>query len=386
MSSREIKENIPPKLLSILANEAKINIQKNKLILESIEIYRTQINEIKNIFQSTKEQNNNVNKKTKKINIITEYITKLNSLKNKYNKEIKKIKEKDNEYNNKLFDNYKLKINLETITSDNFILENTLQKLNSELSRYKVQLKESKSHNLFREEKRDKSIKTKEGEIVIYDIGIDMQRDMLIENRSFNKCINKNNYYRKIIKEKYKKIEILNNYIETTKKRLNKLSLLKKYDSASNIFIQGVDYKNNKKKNKNAKKYLEDENNFEYNKIKKKSLKKNNFKKIEIQHFNDYLGNDDDSNNPNDNICKDKNVNNLTFNQINNKNINLYLTNIMMKLKKKKKMMKMKMKIQLKRIKILKKKKRKAKNKNKLIFYLLMNYLIYQIMKGKTKL
>ena len=224
MSTREIKENISPKLLAILANEANINIQKNKYILETIQIYKNQINEIKNIFKSNKEENN-VNKKTK-INIISEYIIKLNSLKNNYNKELKKIKEKDNEYTNKLFNNFSLELSLENLTSDNFILENTLQKLDSELSRYRSQLKAAKMHNLFRQDKRDSSVKIKDGEYIIYDISIDMQRDMLLENRAYNKCINKNNYYKRKIKEKNKKIEILKNFIDTTKKKMNKLPLL----------------------------------------------------------------------------------------------------------------------------------------------------------------
>ena len=182
MSTREIKENIPPKLLSILANEATINIKKNNLILETIQLYKNQINEIKNIFKSKKEENNNnnkINKKTKR-DIIIEYITKLNSLKNKYNKEIKKIKEKDDEYKNTLFNNISLESSLENLSSDNFILENTLQKLDNELSIYRLQLKKSKEHNLFREEKRDSSIKIKDGELIIYDIGIELIINALI--------------------------------------------------------------------------------------------------------------------------------------------------------------------------------------------------------------
>ena len=329
MSTREIKENIPPKLLSILANEATINIKKNNLILETIQLYKNQINEIKNIFKSKKEENNNnnkINKKTKR-DIIIEYITKLNSLKNKYNKEIKKIKEKDDEYKNTLFNNISLESSLENLSSDNFILENTLQKLDNELSIYKLQLKKSKEHNLFRVEKRDSSIKIKDGELIIYDIGIELQRDMLIENRAYNKCINKNNYYKRKIKEKNKKIEYLKNYIETTKKKMNKLRLLKKYESSVNIFGQEEDYNTKGKiessKHKNAKKFLEDENYFKYNKIKKNSPKKNLTKKVKIQHFNNHLGNDDDSNDKR----KDKNVNNFTFNQIKTKNINLNLIN-----------------------------------------------------------
>ena len=327
MSTREIKENISPKLLAILANEANINIQKNKYILETIQIYKNQINEIKNIFKSNKEENNNVNKKTK-INIISEYITKLNSLKNNYNKELKKIKEKDNEYTNKLFNNFSLELSLENLTSDNFILENTLQKLDSELSRYRSQLKAAKMHNLFRQDKRDSSVKIKDGEYIIYDISIDMQRDMLLENRAYNKCINKNNYYKRKIKEKNKKIEILKNFIDTTKKKMNKLPLLKKYESSANIFAQEEDYNKKVKiessNHKNAKKFLEDDNYFQYknNKLKKKPSKKNIFqKKIKIQHFNNHLGNDDS----NDNDI-DKNTNN-TFNQIKSKNINLNLIN-----------------------------------------------------------
>ena len=90
---------------------------------------------------------------------------------------------------------------------------------------------------------------------------------MLQTSRSYNICNNKVKGYLKKIKEKKKKIEKLKYFIEILKKKINKIPTLKKYESSENVFSQIEDIKTSVKldKNKNIKKFKEDETSFEYN-------------------------------------------------------------------------------------------------------------------------
>ena len=320
MSTKEKKECDPTKTLTKLANQANSQIQNNKFILETIEIYQNQIHEIKKILNSNKNENTKIlqNNNNKNIKFINDYINSLKSLKNKYNQEIKKLSDKNNEYKSKLFNNNSIKQPLEKEEMDNFILKNTLFQLNSECIRYNSLLFIAKRHTLFQDEKRDISIDKKNGEYVIYDLSLDIQRDMLVENREFNKCINKIKSYQRKIKEKNKKINKYKHYIDTMKKNINKIGLLKKFDSSTNIFAEIE----NKKENiidKNKKIFLEDEKNINYNNNKKKLSKKNILsKKIYLQRSNYQLGSDESEENKNENF---------SLNEIRSKNINLKLIN-----------------------------------------------------------
>ena len=321
MSTKEKKECDPTKTLTKLANQANLQIQNNKFILETIEIYQNQIHEIKKILNSNKNENTKIiqnNNNNKNIKFINDYINSLKSLKNKYNQEIKKLSDKNNEYKSKLFNNNSIKQPLEKEEMDNFILKNTLFQLNSECIRYNSLIFIAKRHTLFQDEKRDISIDKKNGEYVIYDLSLDIQRDMLVENREYNKCINKIKSYQRKIKEKNKKINKYKHYIDTMKKNINKIGLLKKFDSSTNIFAEIE----NKKENiidKNKKIFLEDEKNLNYNNNKKKLSKKNILsKKIYLQRSNYQLGSDESEENKNENF---------SLNEIRSKNINLKLIN-----------------------------------------------------------
>ena len=138
MSIKEKKECDLTKTLTKLANQANSQIQNNKFILETIEIYQNQIHEIKKILNSNKNENTKIlqNNNNKNIKFINDYINSLKSLKNKYNLEIKKLSDKNNEYKSKLFNNNSIKQPLEKEEMDNFILKNTLFQLNSECIRY----------------------------------------------------------------------------------------------------------------------------------------------------------------------------------------------------------------------------------------------------------
>ena len=208
---------------------------------------------------------------------------------------------------------------------DNFILKNTLLKLNSDSLRYNLSLKSIKEFSVFREPKRDTSIDKKTGEYYINDISIDVQREMLQENRSYNICKNKIKNYLKKIKEKNKKIEKLKYFIEILKKNINILPTLKKYESSENIFSQVENLKALVKieKNNNIKKFQEDEANFAYNKnsknLKKKHPKKTSPKKKYSKHFDDNYESDEEK--------YDKNEHNNSFVEMRSKNINLPVIN-----------------------------------------------------------
>jgi len=319
----EEKESPSTKLLASLANEANLKIKINKQLSDIIIIYKSQINEIKKIINKNKEENFSAPKKDKQnIQLIIEYISKIKLLKNKFNEEITKSTEKINEFKTKLFNNYSNNQPLDKQELDNFILQNTLIKLNNDTLRYNLSLKSIKEFSVFREPKRDSSVDKKNGEYYIYDISIDEQRNMLQTSRAFNILQNKSKGYLKKIKEKNKKIEKLKYFIEKLKKNINKLPTLKKYESSENVFSQIEDIRTSVKleKNNNKKKFKEDETSFEYNinnkYFKRKHSKKNSPKRKYSKHFDDNLESDED-----------KNEHNNSFVEIRSKNINLPLIN-----------------------------------------------------------
>ncbi len=303
MSSRETKDIIPTKLLASLANEANEKIQTNKHILETIQIYQNQIKVIKQILKNNKENNITIPKKNIQNNeFLFEYINKLKSLNNNLNQEIKKKKEKNNDYKEKLFDNNSIKQPLEKEELDNFILKNTLLKLNDEIVKYNMLIKTSREHSVLREIRRDTPIDSKSADYIIYDLSIDIQRNMLLENRDFNICVNKNKAYQKKMKNYKKKAEKLKYYIEIFRNSINKIPLLKRFDSSNNIF---QDVGNNQKQNimgfsnNKNKKFQEDENNFEYKGNFTKNMSENNTDNI--KHNDNNFNSEEDNDNNEDN-------------------------------------------------------------------------------------
>ena len=325
-TTKEEKESPPTKILASLANEANLKIKINKHLSDIILIYKSQINEIKKIISKNKDENFSAPKKDKEnIKLIIEYISKLKLLKNQFNEEIGKSNEKINNFKTKLFNNYFNNQPLDKQELDNFILQNTLLKLNNDTLRYNLSLQSIREFSVFREPKRDSSVDKKNGEYYIYDLSIDEQRNMLQTSRAYNIIKNKIKGYLKKIKEKTKKIEKLKYFIEVLKKNLNKMPTLKKYESSENVFSQLEEIKALVKleNNKNIKKFKEDETSFEYNinnkYFKKKHPKKNSPKKKYSKNYDDNLESDEDN-------C-DKNEHNNSFVEIRSKNINLPLIN-----------------------------------------------------------
>ena len=152
----EEKESQPTKLLASLANEANLKIKINKQLSDIIIIYKNQINEIKKIINKNREENFSAPKKDKEnIQLILEYISKIKLLKNKIKEEIAKSTKKINDFKTKLFNNYSNNQPLDKQELDNFILQNTLIKLNNDTLRYNLYLKSIREFSVFREPKRD---------------------------------------------------------------------------------------------------------------------------------------------------------------------------------------------------------------------------------------
>ena len=147
---------------------------------------------------------------------------------------------------------------------------------------------------------------------------------MLIENKGFNICNNKVKLYEKRKMKINKKIESLKMIIETIKKSLNKIPLLKKFESITNIFspVKRIKEKKYISSNFSTKKFKEDEI-IIVNKLKKKISKKNQEKKIYIKQYNYQLGNDDS----NEDVKNKNDDNNNSFHELRSKNINLSLIN-----------------------------------------------------------
>ena len=135
----EEKESPPTKILASLANEANLKIKINKHLSDIILIYKNQINEIKKIINKNKEENFSTPKIDKEnIKLILDYISILKLLKEKFNEGIEKSKAKIKYFNTKLFNNYSNNQPLDKQKLDNFILKNTLIKLNSDSLRYNL--------------------------------------------------------------------------------------------------------------------------------------------------------------------------------------------------------------------------------------------------------
>ena len=321
MSSKEITTT---KLLSSLAEEANINMQINKHILEKIQIYENQINDIKQLLKKEKEKDKENNKNNDKNNntFIYEYINILKKLKNSLNQDIQKISEKNNKYKEKLFENSTIEQSLEKEQLDNFIIKYTLEKLNDDIFRYNKSIKASKKdYGIFFEPKRDTDINSKTGDYIIYNLSVDSQRSMLLENRNFSKCVNKNMGYQRKIKKKKKKIEKLKYYIEMFKRMINKIPLLKKFDSSTNIFEDILNIQRQdiiETSNNVNKKFQEDDNNFQFNSKVSRNVYQ---KKIIKKKDNENSDNDDEDN------IKIKKYHNKTISVIDINNNQLSLIN-----------------------------------------------------------
>ena len=195
-----IKENTKESITK-LADEAKLNINRNKYLLEIIEIYKQQISIVKNLITNYSLNINQSNKS--KYNLSFEYKNQLSLLNSKLKDEINKIfKKKDNNIN---YISQDLSIINQTLTEfsvDNFILKNTIKKYNNIIKKLNESIELSKKYDIFREPKRESEIDIKESKNVFLVYNLECQTKMLSYCRDYSKYKYKN----------VKKISKINSY------------------------------------------------------------------------------------------------------------------------------------------------------------------------------
>ena len=263
--------------LNTLADNATIIINKNKCMESNIIIYSEQLNFIKQLISSPNDQKH-------KLRI---YNTNLKSLLNSLKSQINNLSEKKQNFTQKIFNNSSNeKQQLNKFIIDNFLLKNTLIKLNNEKKEIENSLISINKSHLFQEPKRYKIIDKKDSNDILYFKNEEMQRQMLLECRHYSKTINEINANKKLIKKKTKQKNLLIRYIQFilsqnqnfgTLKTKNFVSPPKKFSDFQNDDFRNTEFK--------KKKFREDNKKFMYNNLNKNTKNsvidnyKENFKK-----------------------------------------------------------------------------------------------------------
>ena len=264
-NSKKARRKLEIKELAELATE-KIN--ENKILLQTLSIYQQQINIIKQILEKKSKLSNSTNENTNtNLSIKDEFISYYNQLKEcveNIKEANKKLKQKYETNNNIIFDESSLtKLDLNKNRIDIFILDYELKQKNDIIKKLNESIINSRRHTIFREIKRESEISRNSGTNYLNTDNLYLQRDLQVECRNYNKCINRYKKKQKKLKtfketEKYFKDAI--KYYEDEKKLINKNKIIKNkiFDSkkndvkSSNFFSFTVNRKkpsNNKRTN-----------------------------------------------------------------------------------------------------------------------------------------
>ena len=279
-SNKKVQKKLKIKELALIATE-KIN--ENKILLENISLYQLKIDGIKSILnKKNKNENSEIKEESNSTEIKTNEDTSENnySIKNEfevYYKQLKNFVENLKETNKKLLRKYENNINiifdesssdninLGNYRNDNFILYYDLPPKNDIIKRLTENIINSRRHSVFREFKRENFIRPDDCENYINNENLYLQRDLQIECKHYNKCINK-------IKKKVKNFKKIQQSEKCLKEIIDYFQKEKKIkldeDKSYSIF--------NKKKNKEEK-----NNKLSFSSNKKKSInnkRKNNMK------------------------------------------------------------------------------------------------------------
>ena len=279
-SNKKVQKKLKIKELALIATE-KIN--ENKILLENISLYQLKIDGIKSILnKKNKNENSEIKEESNSAEIKTNEDTSENnySIKNEfevYYKQLKNFVENLKETNKKLLRKYENNINiifdessldninLGNYRNDNFILYYDLPPKNDIIKRLTENIINSRRHSVFREFKRENFIRPDDCENYINNENLYLQRDLQIECKHYNKCINK-------IKKKVKNFKKIQQSEKCLKEIIDYFQKEKKIkldeDKSYSIF--------NKKKNKEEK-----NNKLSFSSNKKKSInnkRKNNMK------------------------------------------------------------------------------------------------------------
>ena len=176
--------------IAILADKGRENIFQNKYLLENINIFKKEIITVKNLINYFW-----LNSNQKKINniIASKYKEQLilfnSQIKEEINKDLQKLKLIHKNSLNELSLEDRT---LSQISIDNFILNNTLAKLNSTIQFLNESIEVSKKHEIFREPKRESIIDIKQSKNIFPICNLESQQKMLSYCRAYSKYRYKN--------------------------------------------------------------------------------------------------------------------------------------------------------------------------------------------------
>ena len=234
-----------------LAQIATEKINENKILNETISIFQSQINLIKKILEKKSKintddsqgaNNTTLNSTTGEIKI-NENNNQLNInsiIKNdfiSYYEQLKQLVESSKEVNQKLIQKYETnngiifdetslsKMDLNKYRIDNFLLDYEIHQKNDIIKKLIENVTNSKRHTIFREIKRETETNRIEGTNYLDSDNLYLQRDLQIESKSYNKCINNFHKKEKNIKKLKEILQSLKEYInffEQEGKKVNK--------------------------------------------------------------------------------------------------------------------------------------------------------------------
>ena len=204
--------------IAILADKARENIIQNKYLLEKINIFNNEIITVKNLINSFW-----LNSNQQKINniIASKYKEQLSLFNSNLKEEINKGQQKLKLLHKNSLSELSIEDRtLSQLSIDNFILNNTLSKLNSTTQSLNESIETSKKHEIFREPKRESIIDIKQSKTVFPVYNLELQQKMLSYCRAYSKHRYKN--AKKLIKINIQKqnINALIDFIKTYTSKL----------------------------------------------------------------------------------------------------------------------------------------------------------------------
>lgn len=276
-----------------LAQIATEKINENKILSKTLFLYQQKIDAIKSIMNLKNNNENSEIKTTSNSTEIKNTNTDLNlndSIKNKfitYNEEMKKLHEDLKQSNKKLFQKYQKnnniafdetslqKIDLQKYRTDNFILYYDLKPKNDIIKKLNENVINSRRYSVFREIKRESFVTAINSENYLNNDNLYLQRDLQIECKHYNKCINR-------LKKKLKNL----NQIKQNEEYLHKV--MNYFEKENNITLKNKESSIfNKKKDKEQSNFLTFSSNKKKNanNRKKNTMNKNNYNSITIDEL-----------------------------------------------------------------------------------------------------
>ena len=333
---KEKNPNIAKKLkLKEFGQIATEKINENKILLETLSLYQQKIDSIKAIMNKKNNNENyqiSTNNNSLELNNTNDTSIINNNIKSEFisyyetqkkfretlRKSNKKLLQKYVTNNNIAFDETSLQnINLQKYRTDNFILYYDLRPKNDIIKKLNENITNSRRHSVFREMKREVYKTPIDCENDLNNDNLYLQRDLQIECKHYNKCINKLKKKNKKLKKIQQNEEYLQKLIDYFEKE-NNVSFKKKENSI---------FKQKKENNKNGFLSFSNKKKLTNNK-RKNNMNNKNYNSITIDEvgnkyqFEEDLGdfkggfNDDQSYLPNNG-----GINNLLFfNEEENKN------------------------------------------------------------------